>query len=132
MPEQEVLTTQTASIGGSAATQLAEDKAAMKDLQEAQAHQEHLAAEAEEARQARIQMCAYLLDSGLNASHLPEPMREHVRKQFEGQVFTAQELNDGIDAARGLVSALQGSGAVRGPTVSSMYDTCRSAASCGR
>jgi hypothetical protein len=122
MPEEEVITTQSASTGGTAA-QLAEDQAAIQELQEQTAHQEHLAAEAEEARKARIQMCAYLLDSGLNASQLPEAMREHVRKQFDGQVFTAQELNDAIDDARGLVTEMQGSGAVRGPTVSGMYDT---------
>ena len=120
MPEE--ITTQTASTGG-IAEQLAEDQAAIQELREAQAHQERLAAEAEEARQARIQMCAYLLDSGLNASNLPEAMREHVRKQFEGQAFTAGELNDAIDEARSLVSELQGSGAVQGPQISHMYTT---------
>jgi hypothetical protein len=103
--------------------QLQQDEAALKDLQEAQAHQERLVAEAEGARQLRVQMCAYLLESGLSASSLPEPMRQHVRKQFEGQIFTAQELNDAIDEARNLVSDLQGSGTVRGPQISSMFNT---------
>jgi len=118
-----VSATSNSGNGGSAAERLQEDAAAIQDLQEQQAQQERLATEAEEARQVRIQMCAYLLESGLNASSLPEPMREHVRTQFEGQVFTAQELNDAIDGARGLVSSLQGSGSVQGPHISNMYST---------
>jgi hypothetical protein len=70
-----------------------------------------------------MQMCAYLLESSLNASQLPEPMKAHVHKQFEGQLFTVEELNTAIDKARSLVSELQGNGAVRGPQISSMFST---------
>lgn len=123
--EMEVTMTDTITNATSStvADQLQEDTAAIKDLQAAQQHQEKLAAEAEEARQVRIQMCAYLLESGLNASQLPEPMRQHVRKQFEGTVFTPDELNASIEDARSLVSEIQGSGTVKGPRISGMYNT---------
>ena len=122
MPDKTIEATST-NPGGQIETQLKEDAAAIEELRTQQVANERLAAEAEEARQVRIQMCAYLLESGLNASKLPEPMREHVRKQFAGQVFTPIELNDEIEAARSLVSELQGSGTVTGPQIGSMFSS---------
>ena len=133
MPE-EVITTQQANSttteetppenGGGLADQLREDAAAIEELQASQAERQRLAEEAEQARQVRIQMCAYMLDTGLAASRLPEAMQEHVRSQFTDRVFTPEELNGAIDEARQLVSDLQGSGSVVGPTrVRSMFTT---------
>lgn len=103
--------------------ELHQEIAAIQELQKQQAEESKLAAEAEEARQVRVQMCAYLLDTGLAASKLPEAMKEHVRKQFDGKVFSPGELNSAIDDARGLITDLQGSGAVRGPSISQVYST---------
>lgn len=108
--------------GGQVSTQLQEDKEAMRQLLAVQAEQDVLAKEADEARELRRGMCAYLLDAGLSASKLPEAMKDHVRRQFEDEVFTAEELNAAIDDARGLVSDLAGAGAISGPTrVSGMF-----------
>ncbi|MBK5109613.1 MAG: hypothetical protein JJE12_15875, partial [Anaerolineales bacterium] len=109
--------------GTTAAEQIQEDAAAIQALQEQQADQEKLANEAEESRKVRIQMCAYLLESGLNASHLPEAMKDHVRKQFEGQVFSPEELNEAIESSRSVVSELKGSEAIQGPRLSGMFSS---------
>jgi hypothetical protein len=132
MPD-EVITTQTATAqndggedpgnGNASETHLSEDMAAIEELRRAQQDRERLANEAEEARKVRVAMCAHLLDSGLLASKLPEPLREHVRSQFEGEVFTPDELDQAIEDARKLVSELQGSGVVVGPQVTDMYST---------
>lgn len=122
--EQESIKSAISTGGnGDIAAQLQANQAGIKELQEAQAHQKQLVVEAEKTRQLRVQMCAYLLESGLNASQLPEPMKDSVRKQFENQVFTGAELNSAIDDARSLVSELQGRAAVRGPQITSMFST---------
>lgn len=124
MPEKVETIATTNTVGGNPVeTQLNEDAAAIAELRKEQEKREQLAAEAEEARQVRVKMCAYLLDSGLNASGLPEPMREHVRGQLEGKVFTPAELDSAIEDARKLVSELQGSGTVAGPQISEVYST---------
>lgn len=79
--------------------------------------------EAEKARQVRLQMCQYLLESGLGASGLPLVMQEHLRQRFAEREFDAQELNSAIEEARRLVSGLLGAGTVRGPQVSAMFST---------
>lgn len=110
--------------------ELSRDVEAMRTLLAAQdgevgnKERKRLAEEVEAARQVRQQMCGYLLESGLAAARLPEAMAEHVRKQFTGRVFEAEELNQAIDEARQLVSQLQGGGVVTGPNrVSQMYTT---------
>jgi hypothetical protein len=125
MPE-EIVTTQTATAqtdGEANETQLSEELSAIEELRQAQQDRERVAKEAEEARKVRVAMCAHLLDSGLAASKLPEPLRDHVRKQFEGEVFSPDELDAAIEDARKLVSELQGSGVVDGPQVTEMYST---------
>jgi len=74
-----------------------------------------LAGEVEKAREARAQMCAYLLDSGLVASQLPAAVQERIRKRFAGQVFEAGELQAAIEDGRALVSELTGPAVVQGP-----------------
>ncbi|MCC7162298.1 MAG: hypothetical protein IT331_07375 [Anaerolineae bacterium] len=73
-----------------------------------------LAYSAEQAHKMRAQMCAYLLDAGLNASALPQAVQERIRKQFAGQVFEPQALQSEIDDARAMVSQLTGGAAVAG------------------
>lgn len=72
----------------------------------------------------RAQMCTYLLESGLTAARLPRAMEQHLRRQFSGRVFEAEELNRAIEEARNLVSDLQGADVVRGAgTVSGMVSS---------
>jgi len=108
-------TTLPASGAGGLVEQLHEDAAAVRQLLAVQEERQALANEAEQARAVRQEMCRYLLDTGLAASRLPAPMQEHVRAQFEGQVFEPGELTQAIDEARALVSQLVGAGAVVGP-----------------
>jgi hypothetical protein len=97
MPDnvETIATTNTAG-GSPIEAELKSEKAAIEELRDEQEKRERLAAETEEARQVRVKMCAYLLDSGLNASGLPEPMREHVRGQLEG----SQEACNGAAGQR--------------------------------
>ena len=86
--------------------------------------QQELANQAEEARKLRVQMCSYLLDAAMGSAKLPAAMAAHVRKQFEGRVFEAAELNQAISEARQLVSELGGAGVIAGPgRVSSVFSS---------
>lgn len=87
----------------------------MRQLLAVQKERQALAQEAEAARQVRVEMCAYLLESGLAASKLPSPMQEHIRSQFAGKVFEPHELKQAIESARKLVSDLVGASTVVGP-----------------
>jgi len=80
-------------------------------------------AEAEKAKALRLQMCSYVLDSGLTASKLPEPMANSVRAQFADKEFTPAELTAAIDAARKLVTDLTGSQTVQGVRLSGMANS---------
>ncbi len=62
---------------------------AMRGLLQVQQEKDALALEAEKAKAIRVQMCEYLLTSGLAASRLPAPAAEQVRKQFAGQRLRA-------------------------------------------
>jgi hypothetical protein len=96
----------------------------MRALLTVQKEKDALAAEAEQARLLRVQMCGYLLESGLAASKLPAPALERVRKQFAGKVFEPAELTAAIDDARALVSELTGGATVAGVGhVREMYDS---------
>lgn len=133
MDEQEV-TTQTATNppaergeGGAAGAQgaaLAAEVRAARELLAGIDAQQQARADAEEARQVRLQMCGYLLESALTAAKLPQPMAEHVRQQFTGQVFEAQELTDAITNARKLVSDLTAGGVIQGAAqISGMFSS---------
>jgi hypothetical protein len=90
---------------------MADDVAAIKDA-------------AVNAEAANLRMCQDLLSSGLNASKLPKSMAEYVRKQFNGKIYKASELQDAIDEQRTILSDLQGSSAVKGPArISSMFSS---------
>jgi hypothetical protein len=91
------------------------DVEAVRSLLQVQQEQAAIAEEVEKARAVRVQMCGYLLTSGLAASKLPAPMAEQVRKQFAGRAFEATELETAIVDARKLVSDLTGGLVVQGP-----------------
>ncbi len=60
------------------------------------------------------QMCERLLQSTLEAAHLPEPVSNHLRGQFSGRVFTSNELDQAVQEARSLVSELSAASVVQG------------------
>jgi hypothetical protein len=115
MTESNVTNTNPPSQGGTVQEQLNKDVEAVRNLLAVQEERQRLAEEAEAARAVRLQMCAYLLESGIAAARLPQPMAEHVRKQFDGKLFEPTELTTAIDHARKLVSDLTAGGVVAGP-----------------
>ncbi len=62
----------------------------------------------------RQQMCDRLLQSTLEAAHLPEPVSNRLRKQFSGRLFSTQELDQAVQEARSLVSELSAGNVVQG------------------
>lgn len=106
--------------------QLQNDLEAIRVLTQVQEQKNRLAAE---AREVRLQMCAYLLESGLAASKLPKPAQDRVRLQFAGpdgktRVFEPADLNAAIEDARKLVAELVGPSSVSGlPSVRSMFSS---------
>ena len=114
----------TPGSGGTLQAQLSQDVEAVRQLLTVQEERQRLAVEADAARAVRLQMCAYLLDSGLAAARLPAAMAEHVRGRFTGRIFEPAELTGAIDDARKLVSDLTGGAAVAGPNrISAMFST---------
>jgi hypothetical protein len=91
------------------------DVEAMRTLLNVQSEQQRIARETEAALAVRVQMCAYLLDSGLAASRLPSAAQEHIRKRFAGQAFDPKDLTSAIDDQRQLVAALTAGAVVQGP-----------------
>ncbi len=78
----------------------------------------------EEIRQARLQLCAGLLDSSLAAAGLPPAVGKRIRGQFSGRVFESAELSAAIEDGRKLVSELTGGAVVQGPgRIHGMFDT---------
>ncbi len=112
------------SAQGAQSLQLQDDLAAARSLLAVQQEKDKLTAEAEAARAVRASMCGYLLESGLAAAKLPAAMAEHVRKQFQGKVFEAAELDGAITSARELVGQLTAGQVVQGPgRISAMFDS---------
>jgi len=91
------------------------DVEAMRTLLNVQTEQARLAAEANAAAAVRVQMCAYLLDSGLAASRLPAPAQTSIRARFTGQAFDPKDLTTAIEDQRQLVAALTAGAIVQGP-----------------
>ena len=103
--------------------QLKEDQLAMRYLLDEQKRQSQLDQALEEARQTRVQMCAYLLESGLAASKLPKPVQDRIRSQFDGKVFDAAELQTAITDNRQMLAELSAAQVVSGPgRITSMFD----------
>ncbi len=121
---EEELAKLKASGGQIGNASLDKDAEAIRRLLDVQKQQQELAVEAEKMRAVRVQMCEYLLTSGLAAARLPAAAGERVRKQFAGKVFEPGELTQAIDDARALVSELTGGMVVNGPgAIHGMYSS---------
>lgn len=57
---------------------------------------------------------AYLLETRLNAAHLPQGVQQRLRRQFSGHTFESADLEAAIEDARGLLAELQGGSVVAG------------------
>jgi hypothetical protein len=98
-----------------AAPNVSADLEAMRQLLAIQSETTRLAQEEEKSVAMRVQMCSYLLHSGLAASRLPTVAQNALRKRFEGQVFAPAELNQAITDQRELITALTAGAVVQGP-----------------
>jgi hypothetical protein len=91
---------------------------------EAEAQQQTLTQQLAESQAVLIAQCAHLLDTGLAASHLPEPTQSRIRKAFEGKAFQPAMLSQAINDAKAEISAIMGAGMVQGPgRVSGVFNT---------
>jgi hypothetical protein len=99
------------------------DQEAMRTLLNEQERQTKLDQALKQAEETRVQMCSYLLESGLSASKLPAPIQERIRKQFKDKIFEASELQEVIQDNRQMLSDLTAQSAVSGPgRISAMYN----------
>ncbi len=99
------------------------DQEAMRLMLGEQERQSKLAQALEEAKKTRLQMCGYLLESGLNASKLPKPIQDRIRAQFDSQIFEAGELQKAIEDSRKMLSELSEAQYVSGPgRISGMFN----------
>ncbi|MEA3326690.1 MAG: hypothetical protein U9R53_05200 [Chloroflexota bacterium] len=94
---------------------LQKDKEAMRQLLGEHERQAKLDQALEDARQTRLQMCGYLLESGLSASKLPKPLQDRIRRQFKDKIFEASDLQKVIKDSREMLSELSAAQEVRGP-----------------
>jgi hypothetical protein len=94
--------------------QLQKDTEAIRSLMSQHQQQLELERQAEEARKTRVQMCGYLLDTGLAASKLPAPVVNKIRKQFAGKAFENEELTQAIEDNRALLAELSASNIIQG------------------
>lgn len=94
--------------------ELEKTRAAMQSLLDIQTEQQKAAEQRAAMQKTHIQMCGYLLESGLNASGLPAPVASRIRAQFQGKAFEAHELETAIKDARVMLSELQGESTVQG------------------
>jgi len=102
---------------------LHKDQEAMRNLLGEHERQNKLDKALQEAHETRVQMCGYLLESGLSASKLPKPIQERIRGQFKDRVFEPFELQEAIDDSRNMYSELSSAMEVRGPgRINSMFD----------
>ncbi|MBW1932966.1 MAG: hypothetical protein JRI56_08130 [Deltaproteobacteria bacterium] len=83
---------------------LQEDQEAMRQLLGEHERQSKLDQALDDARQTRLQMCGYLLESGLTASKLPKPLQDRIRLQFKDKIFEASDLQLVIKDSRDMLS----------------------------
>jgi len=99
------------------------DQEAMRTLLNEQERQTKLDQALKQAEETRVQMCSYLLESGLSASKLPAPIQDRIRKQFKDKIFEASELQEVIQDSRQMLSDLTAQSAVSGPgRISAMFN----------
>ena len=123
MPKPEETPIQTPEVKpDSILEKLQEDQAAMRSLLNEQQRMDQLSKAFEEARQTRVQMCGYLLESGLAASKLPKPVQDRLRNQCKDQIFEATQLQTAIEDSRAMLSELA-AGQITGPgRITAMFD----------
>ena len=103
--------------------QLQKDQEALRQMLGEQERQAKLDQALEEATKTRIQMCAYLLESGLSASRLPKPVQDRIKAKFDGKVFEAAQLQAAIEDNRQMLSELSAAQTVNGPgRITAMFD----------
>jgi len=124
MPEPEITTTTTPEPQPEPVlAKLQQDQEAMRQMLGEQERQTKLDKALEEAQKTRVQMCEYLLESGLSASKLPNPVQARIRAQFKGKVFESAELQAAIEDSRTMLSELTAGQTVAGPgRISSMFN----------
>jgi len=105
------------------AERIKKDQEAVRTLLDEQGRIKAIEDEANQAREMRSQMCGHFLESALQASKLPLPAQERIRKQFAGRVFDAPELQTAIEDTRALVSELTSGAVVQGSRIHSIFDT---------
>lgn len=77
-----------------------------------------------ETTRVRQQMCTWALEAGLSASHLPKPVTDRLRRQFQERIFETGELQSAIEDQRQMLAELEASRVVLGPgRVSNMVDS---------
>ncbi|HHX08212.1 MAG TPA: hypothetical protein GX730_02090, partial [Chloroflexi bacterium] len=74
-----------------------------------------LEAQLSEMRQMREHMSAFLLESSLANTNLPQGFKVSIRKQFQNRVFAPAELQSALREAHTLLSDLEGTSVVKGP-----------------
>lgn len=74
---------------------------------------------------ALIALRSSLLETALSASQLPQPLQEHIRRDFASRAFEPAELDRAIADGRSMVSAILGGSAVNGiaPRVEAMVSS---------
>ncbi len=122
---QEPISTQLTPYGGktmsdskNVAQEVKKDDQDRKDIRQTQ-----LSQVVEESRQACLQMCGFMLESGLGASNLPKPVQARISAQFKNRIFEVDELQSAIAESRTMLAELSAGQAVIGPgRISGMYD----------
>lgn len=121
--QSQIPDTRQNSISNPVIEKLQKDQEAMRQLLGEHERQAKLDQALEDARQTRLQMCAYLLESGLSASKLPKPMQDRIRLQFKDKIFEAPELQQVITDNREMLSELSAGQEVQGPgRISSVFN----------
>lgn len=69
----------------------------------------------ETSHQVLADQCAFLLQSALNSSRLPEVTQARIKRQYEGQVFQIASLQASIEEARAEIASISAGSLVQGP-----------------
>jgi hypothetical protein len=105
--------------------QLDVDAQAVRNLLGEQERQKQMQDDARKARETRVQMCEYLLDTALTASKLPITSQTVVRKQFAKKIFEPTDLQEAIEDQRKVLAELVASQHISGPgrATSAMFNS---------
>ncbi|NLW72954.1 MAG: hypothetical protein GXY37_08735 [Chloroflexi bacterium] len=88
------------------------------------AEQVELQTQLAEMRQMRAEMSGWMMDVLLGNSQLPAPVKERLRKQFNGRTFAPAELSLAIREAKSMLAELDPGRVVKGPArIEGMVDS---------